>query len=82
MAQAAADVCGAGDGEYPTKHHESRCKFCPVQLALRKHKNVGSNPGDALLNLSQLAVQTIKEKILGRYSGRLENAMNIIKGKP
>jgi hypothetical protein len=25
-------------------------------------------------------VQTIKEKILGRYRGRLENAMNIMKG--
>lgn len=32
-----------------------------------------------LIPVSQGSVQTIKEKILGRYRGRLENAMNIIK---
>jgi hypothetical protein len=46
------DGGGGGSGEYPTKHRESRCKFCPVQLGRRKRKNLGSDPGDALLNLS------------------------------
>ena len=38
MARTAADLRGARGGEYPTKHHEFRCKFCPAQLALRKRK--------------------------------------------
>jgi hypothetical protein len=38
-------IVGVWSGQYRTKHHESRCKFCLIQLARRKRKNVGSNPG-------------------------------------
>jgi hypothetical protein len=38
----AADLGGGWSGEYPTKHHEFRCRFCRDQRARRKRKIAGA----------------------------------------